>query len=258
MPTYPSRTTSLAKFDRDLAGCRACPRLAAWLDEVGRTKRRAFADRDYWSKPVPGFGGADARLLVLGLAPGAHGANRTGRPFTGDGAGPFLYGALHRAGFASGVVPEGRDDGLELFDTRITNAVRCAPPGNRPNREETERCAPFLEDELMLLPKVEVILCLGGFAWDAGIKLMRAIGAEVPRPKPAFGHGAAFIPGRGEAPRQPPALIGSFQPSQLNTNTGRLTPVMMDAVLAQVAAQLQRQTDRGAKATTSRRRAKSK
>ena len=258
---------ALAAFDAETSRCRACPRLAAWLDEVARTKRRAFADHDYWSRPVPGFGAADARLLVLGLAPGAHGANRTGRPFTGDGAGPFLYGALHRAGFASDVAPSGRDDGLELHGARITNAVRCAPPGNRPSREEAERCAPFLERELELLPAVEVILCLGGFAWDAGIRLMRALGAEVPRPKPAFGHGASFRPAQGAASRVPPTLVGAFHPSQLNTNTGRLTAPMMDRVMRQVAELLDpsgaqsgsgSSTRRGANATTSRRRAKSK
>jgi uracil-DNA glycosylase family 4 len=252
----PRSSRSLASFDAEVSRCRACPRLVAWREEAGRVNRRAFADQSYWSRPVPGFGPADARLLVLGLAPGAHGANRTGRPFTGDGAGPFLYSALHRAGFASDVEPTARDDGLELLDARITNAVRCAPPGNQPSRDERLTCAPFLEREFELLPQVAVILCLGGFAWDAALTLVRARGAEVPRPKPRFGHGVEVPLGPGQ-----PTLVGAFHPSQLNTNTGRLTPAMMDAVLQRVA-QLVRQppapgTARGAKATTSRRRAKS-
>ena len=245
---------ALSRFEAEVSRCRACPRLVAWLDRVDREKKRAFRDRDYWSRPVPGFGPKGARLLVLGLAPGAHGANRTGRPFTGDGAGPFLYSALARAGLANGVEPVDRDDGLELEDARVTNAVRCAPPGNRPTPDEARRCEPFLERELALLPNLKVILCLGGFAWDAALRLARSRGVALPRPKPRFGHGA-LVHLRPDFPD----LVGAFHPSQLNTNTGRLTPVMMDRALGLAVGLLDRHAvGPGAKAAASRRRAKNR
>ena len=224
---------SLTVLERETIACRRCPRLVAWREEVGRKKRRAFRDETYWARPVPGFGSRRPRLLILGLAPGAHGANRTGRPFTGDGSGPFLFDALHRTGFASQARATARGDGLELMDARITNAVRCAPPGNRPDRSEADACFPFLERELRLLWDVRVVLCLGSFAWESGLRLLRAGGWEPPRPKPRFGHGAEVDP-LGDLP----ALVGSFHPSLQNTNTGRLTPAMLRSVLRRVRRRL--------------------
>lgn len=216
-----------------MAACRRCTRLAAWLAEVREHPRAAFRGESYWCRPVPSFGPASARLLVVGLAPGAHGANRTGRPFTGDGAGPFLYGALARAGFASAPDSLSRSDGLRLLDARITNAARCAPPGNRPTRAELERCGAFLARELALCRELRVVLCLGGVAWDAVLAALARNGLERPRPKPRFGHGAQADLGAG-APR----LLGAYHPSQLNTRTGRLTAPMFDAVLARAKASL--------------------
>lgn len=226
---------SLRALERDVGACRACPRLVRWLDEVRENPRAAFRGERYWCKPVPAFGPAAARLLIVGLAPGAHGANRTGRPFTGDGAGPFLYSALARAGFADRAESVARDDGLTLLDARVTNAARCAPPGNRPTREELERCGAFLARELALCRSAKVVLCLGGVAWDAVLAALVRNGLERPRPKPRFGHGAEADLGPG-APR----LIGSYHPSQLNTNTGRLTAPMFDAVLARAKRALGR------------------
>ncbi len=226
---------SLTRLRRETDTCRLCPRLVAWREEVGRVKRRAFRDQDYWARPVPSFGDARARLLIVGLAPGAHGANRTGRPFTGDGSGPFLFDALFRAGFANRAESTSRRDGLKLVDARIANAVRCVPPGNRPSREEAERCSPFLARELELLWRVRVVLCLGSFAWQAGLGLLRARGCELPRPRPRFGHGAEFAPG-GELP----LLLASFHPSLQNTNTGRLTPAMLRAVLGRARRLVER------------------
>jgi uracil-DNA glycosylase family 4 len=222
---------SLERLAADALACRRCPRLVRWLEEVGRTKRAAFRDADYWCRPVPSFGSGDARLLIVGLAPGAHGANRTGRPFTGDGAGPFLYGALHRAGLASRPESVARDDGLELHGARITNAVRCAPPGNRPRPDELAACRPFLARELALLPRVRAVLCLGGVAWTATLAALTIQGVELPRPRPRFGHAAEADLGPGA-----PWLMGSYHPSQLNVNTGRLTAEMLDAVLARACA----------------------
>jgi uracil-DNA glycosylase family 4 len=217
---------SLSALFRETDGCRLCPRLVAWREEVGRVKRRAFLGESYWARPVRSFGDARARLLVLGLAPGAHGANRTGRPFTGDGSGPFLFDALHRTGFANQAESSGRRDGLKLKGARITNAVRCVPPGNRPSRAEAERCFPFLVRELALMRRARVVLCLGSFAWEAGLALLRERGCDVPRPRPKFGHGAEFEPGGAH-----PLLLASFHPSLQNTNTGRLTPAMLRKVL---------------------------
>jgi uracil-DNA glycosylase family 4 len=222
---------SLERLAADALACRRCPRLVRWLREVERTKRAAFREAPYWCRPVPSFGPGDAQLLIVGLAPGAHGANRTGRPFTGDGAGPFLYGALHRAGFASRPESLARNDGLELVDARIINAVRCAPPGNRPLPAELAACRPFLARELALLPGVRAVLCLGEVAWRATLAALEVNGIELPRPRPRFGHAA-------EADLGPdaPFLLGSYHPSQLNVNTGRLTAEMLDAVLARARA----------------------
>lgn len=219
-------TDSLARLDRDVAACERCERLIGWCRTVAREKRAAFRNETYWGKPVPSFGDTQPKLLIVGLAPGAHGANRTGRPFTGDGAGPFLYGALHRAGLATGPESRARDDGLELVGARLTNAVRCAPPGNRPTPDEASACRPFLERELALCGETRAILVLGAFAWTEVLATLAALGAKISRPRPRFGHGAEFAPG---APW--PVVIGSYHPSQQVTRTGRLTPAMFDRVV---------------------------
>jgi uracil-DNA glycosylase family 4 len=210
----------------DVTRCRACPRLVAWREAVAREKRASFRDQEYWGRPVPGFGDPAARLLVLGLAPAAHGANRTGRIFTGDRSGDFLYAALFRAGFASQPTSVHRGDGLALRDCWVTSAVKCAPPANKPLPAERDACAAWFHGERALLPRVRVILCLGGFAWDAAIRLLRGEGIALPVPMVRFGHGAvARVPGA-------PVLLGAYHPSQQNTFTGRLTEGMMDEVLA--------------------------
>jgi uracil-DNA glycosylase family 4 len=216
---------SLAALEAEIVGCRRCPRLVAWREEVARTKRAAHAHEQYWGRPVPSFGDPDARILVLGLAPAAHGGNRTGRIFTGDRSGDWLFAALWRAGLANQPESRARDDGLRLNDCYVTAAVRCAPPLNRPLPAERDRCAPYLVRELELLTSVRVIVCLGGFAWDAALRMRAALGEPVPRPKPRFGHGAEL-----EAERWP--LLGCYHPSQQNTFTGRLTEPMIDAVMA--------------------------
>ncbi len=211
----------------EISHCRRCPRLVAWREEVARERRAAFADQEYWGRPLPGFGDPLARGLVLGLAPAAHGANRTGRMFTGDRSGDFLFAALSRAGFASQPVSTGRDDGLVLTDMWITAAVRCAPPANRPTPGERDACLSFSARELQLLANVRVILCLGAFAWDAGLRLIARLavnGKLPPLPRPRFGHAAELD---GEAY----GLIGCYHPSQQNTFTGRLTEPMIDSVL---------------------------
>ena len=211
-----------------VSGCRRCPRLVQWREQVARERRAAFASEEYWGRPVPAFGDPAARVLVLGLAPAAHGANRTGRMFTGDRSGDFLFAALARTGFANQPTSVNRSDGLELHDLRITAAVRCAPPANRPTPAEREQCLPWTEREMQLLgDDVRVLLCLGGFAWDAALRLMTLLGgadASPLRPKPRFGHGAEATVGQY-------ALLGCFHPSQQNTFTGRLTAPMIDGVL---------------------------
>ncbi len=189
-----------------------------------RAKRAAYQDEEYWGRPVPGFGDPAATLLVVGLGPAAHGGNRTGRVFTGDRSGDWLFAALYRAGYANQPTSTHKDDGLRLTDCYIAACVRCAPPGNRPTPEERDACLPFLVEELRLLPRVRVILCLGSFAWDGALRAVRALG-HVNQPKPAFGHGARAVVG-------PYTLLGSYHPSQQNTFTGRLTESMLDAVLA--------------------------
>ena len=216
---------SLDALDRDVTACRRCPRLVRWRERVGREKRAAFADETYWARPVPGFGDPVARLVLVGLAPAAHGANRTGRMFTGDRSGDFLYAALHRAGLANQATAVGADDGLELIGCRITAAVRCAPPANTPTGEERRECAAHLRRELGLLSEARVLLALGGIAWNALLAELPG----VPRPRPRFGHGA-------EVAISGLTLIGAYHPSQQNTFTGRLTPDMLDAVLARARA----------------------
>ncbi len=208
--------------------CEACPRLRAWCRTVAREKKRAHRDEVYWGRPVPGFGDARARLLLVGLAPAAHGANRTGRVFTGDSSGDFLMGALHRTGFAS--IPTARhpDDGLRLTDAYILSAARCAPPNNKPLPEELIRCRPHLDAEVAALPRVQVVVALGGIAFAAWLQWMRRQGATV-SPRPRFRHGVRVEPVRAGR-RRLPALFGCYHPSRQNTNTGRLTPEMMDDV----------------------------
>ncbi|HUR29575.1 MAG TPA: uracil-DNA glycosylase [Planctomycetota bacterium] len=224
-PARPRGKDSWTRLERDTESCRACPRLVGWREEVSRVKRREHRDADYWGKPVPSFGPRDARILFVGLAPGAHGANRTGRPFTGDGAGPFLYGALHRAGLSTGPTSVSRDDGLELRHARIVNSVRCVPPGNKPTPAECATCAPFLDRELALLTGVKVMICLGAIGWRAAHEALARKSGEGRVRRPRFGHGV-------ESRVAGYHLIGSYHPSQLNTRTGRLTEKMFDAVLA--------------------------
>jgi uracil-DNA glycosylase family 4 len=219
--------SELQRLEGEITGCRRCPRLVQWREQVARERRAAFASEEYWGRPVPGFGDPAARLLLLGLAPAAHGANRTGRMFTGDRSGDFLYAALWRAGLASQPSSNRREDGLTLNDTWISAAVRCAPPANKPAPSERDACLPWSIRELGLLGEVRVMVCLGAFAWDAALRLMRELGDPdgVPRrPRPRFGHGAEVLGGRY-------ALLGCYHPSQQNTFTGRLTEEMIDAVL---------------------------
>jgi uracil-DNA glycosylase len=210
----------------EVVDCVRCPRLVAWRERIGEEKRRAFRDQAYWARPVPGFGDPDARILVLGLAPAAHGANRTGRVFTGDRSGDWLFAALHRAGFASQPTSSNLLDGLRLHDVYITAAVKCAPPDNKPTPEERAACFPYLLREWEALARLRVILCLGGLAWETALRSLRAAALPVPTPAPRFGHGAEASVGDRLL------LLGSYHPSQQNTFTGRLTESMLDAVLA--------------------------
>jgi uracil-DNA glycosylase len=217
-------TDSIAQVTADVVACRLCPRLVAWRETVGIEKRAAYRDWEYWARPVPGFGDSDAHLVVVGLAPAAHGGNRTGRIFTGDRSGDWLYRAMHRAGFSNQASSERRDDGLQLFDAYVTAAVRCAPPDNKPLPDERRNCAPYLERELALLRNARVIVALGGFAMQAVADL------EGMRPRPKFGHGVEVALPSGRT------LLGSYHPSQQNTFTGRLTEPMFDAVFARARA----------------------
>jgi uracil-DNA glycosylase family 4 len=216
---------SLAALEREVIECRRCPRLVAWREEVARVKRAAFAGEEYWGRPLPGFGDPDAAVLVLGLAPAAHGGNRTGRIFTGDRSGDWLFASLWRAGFANQPSSVARDDGLRLDGCYVTAAVRCAPPANRPLPSERDNCMPYLVRELTLLESVRVIVCLGGFAWDVALRALGSLGVTPPRPRPRFGHGAAAALGRW-------TLLGCYHPSQQNTFTGKLTEPMLDGVFA--------------------------
>jgi uracil-DNA glycosylase len=228
-----STVDDLAALSAAISDCRACTRLVAWREEVAATKRAAFRDWTYWGRPVPGFGPADARIGVLGLAPAAHGGNRTGRVFTGDRSGDVLYAALYRAGLANQPTSVSLDDGLTLVDTRIFAAVRCAPPANQPTPAERDACAPWLHREVALLkPSLRVVVALGGFAWAAYWPVLRAVYGLRVTPRPAFGHGALWRDPDGHAP----ALLGCYHVSQQNTFTGRLTPGMLDEVLARARA----------------------
>ncbi|MDL5157455.1 uracil-DNA glycosylase [Actinomycetospora termitidis] len=225
---------ALAALDTEISECRACPRLVAWREQVAREKRAAFRDETYWGRPVPGFGPADARVAVVGLAPAAHGANRTGRMFTGDRSGDVLYAALHAVGLASQPTAVRPGDGLELFGVRIVAPVRCAPPENKPTPAERDTCRPFLEREFALLTGVRSVVVLGAFGWQALLPVLED-GWVVPRPRPRFGHGVTVELASRRADHPPLQLFGCYHVSQQNTFTGRLTPAMVEEVLAAAA-----------------------
>jgi uracil-DNA glycosylase family 4 len=218
----PARTLTI--HNQQIVECRACSRLVAWREQVACEKRAAYRDEEYWGKPVPGFGDPKARLLVVGLAPAAHGGNRTGRIFTGDRSGDWLFAALYRNGFANQPTSRSRDDGLRLLDCYVTACVRCAPPDNKPTPRERDTCRAFLVGDLRLLKQVQAIVCLGGFAWDGLLAGLRDRGIQPDR-KPRFSHGAEAIIG-------PYTILGCYHPSQQNTFTGRLTETMLDRIFS--------------------------
>ena len=220
-----SSTSSLRAIEQRVVRCRACPRLVQWRESVGRAKRASFASEDYWARPVPSFGDPDATVLVVGLAPAAHGGNRTGRIFTGDRSGDWLFASLYRCGFANQPRSLHRDDGLELSGAYITAAVRCAPPANKPTPLERDTCSVYLVQELEALQSVAVVVALGSFAWDAVLRVAPTRGWSVPSPRPRFGHGAEALLGHV-------VLLGCYHPSQQNTFTGKLTEAMLDGVFA--------------------------
>jgi len=219
-------TSSLTTLATQITQCRRCPRLVAWREQVATDKRAAYEGEEYWGKPVPGFGDPEARLLVLGLAPGAHGANRTGRMFTGDRSGDWLFRAMFETGFANQPTSEHRGDGLRLIDAWVTAPVRCVPPDNKPLVSERDNCRPWLHQELDLLPNIRVVVCLGGFAWSNAHQVLEQRGIAVPKPRPAFAHGAQSQTSR-------PLIIASYHVSQQNTFTGRLTEKMLEAVFGE-------------------------
>ena len=220
-PTIPN--VSLEKLTDEITRCRACPRLVAWRERVARDKRAAFRDEEYWGLPVPGFGDPRARLVIIGLAPAAHGANRTGRMFTGDRSGEWLYAALHRSGFANQATSISRDDGLQVTGAYVTAAVRCAPPENKPAPAERDRCQPYLERELVLLDDARVLVALGAYAYETIWRVLRAADVTLPSPRPPFMHGLEVATDRA-------TILCSYHPSQQNTFTGKLTGPMLDAV----------------------------
>jgi uracil-DNA glycosylase family 4 len=227
-----SQIEELAALERRITNCFKCPRLVAWREQVAREKRAAFAEDEYWGRPVPGFGDPQAQVYVLGLAPAAHGGNRTGRVFTGDRSGDWLFASMYRTGFANQPTSVSLDDGLELRGAWVSATVRCAPPANKPTPAERDTCMPYAAEELRLLTRVRVVVCLGQFGWDAACRLLSL------RPKPKFGHGAEFPLPDGRT------LLGTFHPSQQNTFTGKLTEPMIDAVFAR-ARQLVQEGNRG-------------
>jgi len=229
MPTVDSQ---LRVLNEEIVGCRKCARLVKYREEVARVKRRAFREWEYWGKAVPGFGGPRAQLFILGLAPAAHGANRTGRVFTGDRSGDFLYGALHKAGFANQPTSLHRDDGLKLKNAYIAAAVRCAPPANKPELGEILNCRPYLERELEIL-RPRVVLALGKIAWDAYLEILKQEGKIASRAEFVFAHGAEERP-----VSDGPLLVGVYHPSQQNTQTGRVTAEMYGRVLKKIAKYL--------------------
>jgi uracil-DNA glycosylase family 4 len=219
------RQTALAELASEIHACRRCPRLVAWREAQAADPPRRYRDEEYWARPLSGFGDPGARIVLVGLAPAAHGGNRTGRVFTGDRSGDWLFAALHRAGFANQPHSRHRDDGLRLRDAYVTAVNRCPPPANRPTPGERDNCLPYLERELELLDRSRVLVALGSFAWDGALRAVGALGAEVPRPKPRFGHGVEARTGRW-------TLLGCYHPSQQNTFTGKLTETMLDEVFA--------------------------
>lgn len=223
-----SDAAALEGIRDEVVACRACPRLVEWRERTAREKVARFAQEPYWGRPVPGFGDPRARVMMLGLAPAAHGGNRTGRIFTGDRSGDFLFAGLHRAGFANQPTSVSREDGLELRDLYVTAVNRCAPPGNKPTPEERDECLPFLVRELRALSRVRTIVALGEVAWDGALRALAQLGSTR-KPRPRFGHGA-------EAELGPYALLGCYHPSQQNTFTGTLTPAMLDAVIERARA----------------------
>jgi uracil-DNA glycosylase len=224
----------LAELTARSSVCRACPRLVRWREEVAVTKRRAFAEEPYWGRPVPGWGDPAARVVIVGLAPAAHGGNRTGRIFTGDRSGDWLFAALHRAGLATQPTSVHAGDGLRLVGCRVVAAVRCAPPGNAPNADERDTCAHWLDREIeLLLGSMRVVVALGSFAWTAALGALSTNGFARPRPRPTFGHGAEATLGRSSGPAI--RLLGCYHPSQQNTFTGKLTEAMLDDLLGRAA-----------------------
>jgi uracil-DNA glycosylase family 4 len=222
----------LHRLNRAVVGCRKCPRLARWREQVAKEPPRRYQGQKYWAKPLPGFGDPNARLLVVGLAPAAHGGNRTGRMFTGDRSGDWLYGALHAAGFANQARSDHPGDGLELRDCYITAAVRCAPPDNKPTLIEFERCRPYLVEELKLFKNLRVVVALGKIAFDSFLAAYRENGALIPKPRPKFGHDRSVVLSTGVT------LIASYHPSQQNTFTGKLTRPMFDSIFQRAKAAL--------------------
>jgi len=222
----------LKEVNREIIGCRRCPRLVRWREQCAQNPPRRYQGHHYWAKPLPGFGDPKARLLIVGLAPAAHGGNRTGRMFTGDRSGDWLYGALHAQGFANQPHSEYRNDGLKLRDCYITAAVRCAPPDNKPSRVEFARCQPYLIDELTALKQVHIVIALGKIAFDTFLAAHREIGGMIPKPRPKFGHGASYLLPAGAT------LLCSYHPSQQNTFTGKLTQPMFRAIFERARASL--------------------
>jgi uracil-DNA glycosylase family 4 len=216
---------SLATLERQVVRCRRCPRLVAWRESSAANPPRRYRGQEYWGRPLPGFGDPGAKVVIVGLAPAAHGGNRTGRIFTGDRSGDWLYAALHRAGFANQPDSVHRDDGLRLRGARVTAVNRCPPPANRPTPAERDNCLPYLSEELRLLERARVIVALGSFAWDGALRALRELGVDAPRPRPRFSHGAEAAVGRL-------TLLGCYHPSQQNTFTGKLTEAMLDEVFA--------------------------
>ncbi|PZS38561.1 MAG: uracil-DNA glycosylase [Pseudonocardiales bacterium] len=239
-PDFPAHlaagASSLAELDESVINCRACPRLAAWREEIAQVKRSAFDDWEYWGRPAPGFGPADAALAIVGLAPAAHGANRTGRMFTGDRAGDVLYAALHEVGLASQPSSTGRGDGLELHGVRVTAPLHCAPPANKPTPHERDTCRPWLARELDLLrPTLRTVIVLGRFGWQALLPVLDDACWRVSRPRPAYGHGAHVVLPATDGGTEL-NLLGCYHPSQHNVFTGRLTPAILREVLVSAAS----------------------
>ena len=234
--TEPDRLKRLEALELSITECRRCPRLVAWREGVAANPPKRHRGETYWARPVPGFGDPEASILVHGLAPAANGGNRTGRAFTGDRSGDWLFAAIHRAGFSNQPESISRDDGLELSDIFINAAVRCAPPDNKPSPAERDNCAPWLEGELKLLTNVRVVVALGNFAWEAMLRTVRRLGGEVPKPKPKFGHGAEVTLGAPASGRWTGPdgwiMLGCFHPSPLNTQTGRLSAEMLDKIFS--------------------------